>query len=93
MATRKVKSEMGKLMMVAIISCWVMQFMSYFIVNFTTLQMSTYPLLFVQGGWMRIINLFLLGILLSVYKTGAVQKDSQSVVKTRKMKMKEQFFS
>ena len=93
MATRKVKSEMGKLMMVAIISCWVMQFMSYFIVNFTTLQMSTYPLLFVQGGWMRIINLFLLGILLSVYKTGAVQKDSQPVVKMRKMKTKEQFFS
>ena len=66
---------MGKFVIVAITSCWVLQFVSYLIINFTTLQMSTYPLLFVQGGYMRMINLFLLGIVLSVYKTGAVQKD------------------
>ena len=66
---------MGRFVIVAITSCWVLQFMSYLIINFTTLQMSTYPLLFVQGGYMRMINLFLLGIVLSVYKTGAVQKD------------------
>jgi len=66
---------MGKFVIVVITSCWVLQFVSYLIINFTTLQMSTYPLLFVQGGWMRMINLFLLGIVLSVYKTGAVQKD------------------
>ena len=66
---------MGRFVIVAITSCWVLQFVSYLIINFTTLQMSTYPLLFVQGGYMRIINLFLLGIVLSVYKTGAVQKD------------------
>jgi len=75
MACKKVKSQMGRFVIVAIISCWVLQFASYLIINFTTLQMSTYPLLFVQGGYMRMINLFLLGIVLSVYKTGAVQKD------------------
>ena len=74
-ACKKVKSQMGKFVIVAITSCWVLQFVSYLIINFTTFQMSTYPLLFVQGGWMRMINLFLLGIVLSVYKTGAVQKD------------------
>ena len=84
---------MGKLLMVSITSCWIMQFASYLMVNLTTFQMSSYPLLFVEDSWMRMINLFLLGILLSVYKTGAVQKDSQPVVKMRKMKMNEQFFS
>ena len=93
LASRKVKSKMGKLLMVSITSCWIMQFVSYLLINLTTFQMSAYPLLFVQSGWMSMINLFLLGILLSVYKTGAVQKDSQPVVKMRKMKMKEQFFS
>ena len=75
MACKKVRSQMGKFVIVAITSCWVLQFVSYLIINFTTLQMSTYPLLFVQGGYMRMINLFLLGIVMSVYKTGAVQKD------------------
>ena len=93
LASRKVKSKMGKLLMVSITSCWIMQFVSYLLINLTTFQMSAYPLLFVQSGWMSMINLFLLGILLSVYKTGAVQKDSQPVIKMRKMKMKEQFFS
>ena len=93
LASRKVKSKMGKLLMVSITSCWIMQFVSYLLINLTTFQMSAYPLLFVQSGWMSMINLFLLGILLSVYKTGAVQKDSQPVVKMRKMKMNEQFFS
>ena len=93
LASRKVRSKMGKLLMVSITSCWIMQFVSYLLINLTTFQMSAYPLLFVQSGWMSMINLFLLGILLSVYKTGAVQKDSQPVVKMRKMKMNEQFFS
>ena len=75
MTCKKVRSQMGKFVIVAITSCWVLQFVSYLIINFTTLQMSTYPLLFVQGGYMRMINLFLLGIVMSVYKTGAVQKD------------------
>ena len=73
---------MGKFVIVAITSCWVLQFVSYLIINFSTLQMSTYPLLFVQGGYMRMINLFLLGIVLSVYKTGAVQKDAEPKTKT-----------
>ena len=92
-ASCKVKSKMGKLLMVSITSCWIMQFASYLMVNLTTFQMSSYPLLFVEDSWMRMINLFLLGILLSVYKTGAVQKDIQPVAKTSKVKTKEQFFS
>ena len=82
MACKKVKSQMGRFVIVAITSCWVLQFVSYLIINFTTLQMSTYPLLFVQGGYMLMINLFLLGIVLSVYKTGAVQKDVEPKIKT-----------
>ena len=82
MACKKVKSQMGRFVIVAITSCWVLQFVSYLIINFTTLQMSTYPLLFVQGGYMRMINLFLLGIVMSVYKTGAVQKDAEPKTKT-----------
>ena len=79
-ASFKVKSQMGKLVMLSITTGWILQVVNYLIINFTTLQMSTYPLLFVQGTWMQMINLFLLGILLSVYKTGAVQKDTESVI-------------
>ncbi|MBP3625005.1 MAG: FtsW/RodA/SpoVE family cell cycle protein [Peptococcaceae bacterium] len=90
MACKKVKSQMGRFVIVAITSCWVLQFVSYLIINFTTLQMSTYPLLFVQGGYMRMINLFLLGIVLSVYSAerhcmegnccGEIRKTKQSIL-------------
>lgn len=73
---RKVKSMMGKMVAITIITEWSIQLFFYVCSNFTVLQLGNYPLLFVQGNLSMICNLFLLGVLLSVYKTGAVYKDS-----------------
>lgn len=79
MAFRKIKSTFGRLVALSVISQWVIQILLYMMTNFTTLQIGTYPLLFVQGSAATTCNLFLLGLLLSVYKTGAVVKDEIAV--------------
>lgn len=78
-ACRKVKSTFGQMVVVAITSTWMIQILLYVITNFTAMQIGTYPLLFVQGNVAIVCNLFLLGLLLSVYKTGAVVKDEIAV--------------
>ena len=74
-ACRKVKSQMGKFVIVTITSTWIIQLLFYFCNNLSSLYTWDYPLLFVQGNMAMVCNLFLLGLFLSVYKTGAVQKD------------------
>jgi len=74
-ACRKVKSQLGKFVVLSIASTWLIQLFFYFCNNLSSLYLSSYPLLFVQGNASMICNLFLLGLLLSVYKTGAIQKD------------------
>lgn len=74
-AFRKIKSTFGRFVALSIISQWVIQILLYVMTNFTAMQIGTYPLLFVQGSAATTCNLFLLGLLLSVYKTGAVVKD------------------
>lgn len=74
-ACRKVKSQLGNYVVLTITSSWMVQIFFYCCNNFSSVQTSTYPLLFVQGNAAMICNLFLLGLLLSVYKTGALQQD------------------
>ncbi len=74
-ACRKVKSQMGKFVVVTITSTWMIELLFYFCNNLSSFYIFAYPLLFVQGNMAMVFNLFLLGLLLSVYKTGAVQKD------------------
>lgn len=76
LACRKVKSLLGKMVVVAITTVWLMQLLFYGLTNFTALQSGTYPLLFVQGNLSMICNLFLLGVFLSVYKTGAIYRET-----------------
>lgn len=78
-ACRKVRSTFGQMVVVAITSTWMIQILLYAMTNFTAMQIGTYPLLFVQGNVAIVCNLFLLGLLLSVYKTGAVVKDEIAV--------------
>ncbi len=74
-ACYRVKSQAGKLLVVTVSDLWLLQIAGYLCNNFTTLQMGWYSLLFVQGRYSLLANLFLLGLVLSVFKTGAVQKD------------------
>ncbi len=76
-ASFRVKSRIGKMLLVTVGAAWMMQLLMYCCTNFTTLQISTYPLLFIQGGRALDFNAFLLGLVLSVFKTGAVQKDAE----------------
>ncbi len=77
-ASYRVKSRIGKMLLVTVGAAWMIQLLLYFCMNFTTLQISCYPLLFVQSNQ---FNMFLLGLVLSVYKTGAVQKDVEPLYK------------
>lgn len=74
-ACYRVKSQIGKMLVVTVSSVWLVQILIYLFNNFTSLQLAGYPLLFVQGRYATISNMFLLGLVLSVFKTGAVQKD------------------
>ena len=69
------KSQIGRLLVVTINTVWIIQLVVYLCNSFTPLQLVGYPLLFVQGRYATLSNMFLLGLVLSVYKTGAVQKD------------------
>ncbi len=71
----RVKSQIGRLLVVTINTVWIIQLVGYLCNSFTPLQLAGYPLLFVQGRYATLSNMFLLGLVLSVYKTGAVQKD------------------
>ena len=71
----RVKSQIGRLLVITINTVWIIQLAVYLCNGFTPLQLLGYPLLFVQGRYAKLSNMFLLGLVLSVYKTGAVQKD------------------
>lgn len=87
-ACSKVKSVFGKIVTITILSSWMMQVILYTLTNLTTIQMNTYPLLFVQGDVELVCNLFLLGLLLSVYKTGAVETDDVLTARINRNKEK-----
>lgn len=91
-ACSKVKSTFGKIVAMAILSGWIIQVFLYTLTNLTTIQMATFPLLFVQGDVELVCNLFLLGLLLSVFKTGAVETDAVIIAQTRKNKIKTDIF-
>lgn len=76
LACHNVKNLQGKMVAVTITTVWLVQVLFYGLTNFIGLLSFNYPLLFVQGNFSMICNLFLLGIFLSVYKTGAVYQET-----------------
>ena len=76
----KQKSFLGKLTAISIVSVIIIQYVNSIAFNLGFPMTSGLPLPFIVGKISIIVNMALLGILLSVYKNTAVVKDKTAPV-------------
>ncbi|MDR3600056.1 MAG: FtsW/RodA/SpoVE family cell cycle protein [Desulfosporosinus sp.] len=77
---KKQKSILGSLVSIAIISTFVIQCIVYIVINLGLLLLSPVSLpLISYGGRALVTNMFLIGLMLSVFRTGDLVRDKAGV--------------
>lgn len=84
----KQKSVIARLINLSILGTFTMQVVLYIAVNFGVLSLNTLTLpLISYGGTSLTINMILIGIMLSVFKSGALVRDNWKNLKYQKKKI------
>jgi cell division protein FtsW (lipid II flippase) len=76
---KKQQSILGQLTALAVVTTIAMQCMVYFLANLGFLLLSPLSLpLISYGGQALVVNMFMIGLLLSVFRTGSVVRDTKN---------------
>jgi cell division protein FtsW (lipid II flippase) len=82
---RKQKSSLGQLACISIIASFSLQCFCYIANNLGVSLFDEFPLPLISGNISMIINLFLIGALLSVFRNGCLMIDKKSTSKQTKL--------
>lgn len=82
---RKQKSFLGQLVCVSVISTFTLQYFCFIIGNLGLTFLFEFPLPLFSGNISTVINLFLIGMMLSVFRNGCLYSDKSEAKKESKL--------